>query len=471
MNPIKLMVGGLLIGGLLSCDQAVDEITREEAPQAELYQVSPQEAASVLQELLSEAPVRNTRGVQAHVDNRQVEEVIDLTNLKSTRGATKLHSELAKSFYVVNLKNNQGYAFVSKDKRTFPVFSILDQGHFEMSSLEDEQLQWRIQQMLTGFHQEVDYFNEKWEKANKQFATRANSDDPTENREKTSIEALLKDGWEKFQDAPPKMKTTWRQEVKNPSVLNKEGNKIEPATRAVFEKVPADKVKRFGCTPVAFCQVMYALREYPGFKDLRYTNGERVEWEQMNPYNSTVPATQRFLGWFTANCSPSYTKAGTIVFNTDAKDFLRHLVEDFVESRYDNCIATNFDLDGYGWSESARISHEYFAHPNNTYVIMTAAYSKDWDVINQFNFHYHTFVIDGMTEFHKRQRYGTWFWKHWKTTVRHMYHINAGWGGDCNGYYLYADSRDGFEYNGTNNAINYRSKAAYFIVRPKQDHP
>ena len=30
-----------------------------------------------------------------------------------------------------------------------------------------------------------------------------------------------------------------------------------------------------------------------------------------------------------------------------------------------------------------------------------------------------------------------------------------------------ACSRDGFCYNGANEAVNYRSKASYFVIRPK----
>ena len=60
----------------------------------------------------------------------------------------------------------------------------------------------------------------------------------------------------------------------------------------------------FGCTSVAYGQVMYALRGYPGFKDLKYTNGEPVRWKLMTDSTSENNETQRFLGWITANCQP-----------------------------------------------------------------------------------------------------------------------------------------------------------------------
>lgn len=57
-------------------------------------------------------------------------------------------------------------------------------------------------------------------------------------------------------------------------VLNRDAVKKENLNFATTEN-PSAKRKAFGCTSVAFGQVMYALREYPGFRDLRYTNGEK----------------------------------------------------------------------------------------------------------------------------------------------------------------------------------------------------
>ena len=230
-------------------------------------------------------------------------------------------------------------------------------------------------------------------------------------------------------------------------------------------------MKYFGCTTVAYAQVLYALRNYPGIRDLRYFNQEPVLWDSMKTNTSDCREVQRFMGWFTVNSKPIYTDEGTIIFNTHAKDFLRSIVGDYVHTRYDNCVVKEGDFDGYGWSENSRVVKEYFEHPDNCFVIMTAGTStlgdEISDIFSQFDLRYHTYVIDGIMDFNKRQRYGAWFWKRWKTTVRHVYHINAGWYGKCNGYFLYVDSKDGFCYNGANQAVNYRSKASYFVIRPK----
>ena len=64
-----------------------------------------------------------------------------------------------------------------------------------------------------------------------------------------------------------------------------------------------------------------------------------------------------------------------MIFNTHAKDFLRSIVGAYVHTRYDNCVVKEGDFDGYGWSENKRIVEEYFAHPDNCFVIMTAGAS------------------------------------------------------------------------------------------------
>lgn len=87
---------------------------------------------------------------------------------------------------------------------------------------------------------------------------------------------------------------------------------------------------------------------------------------------------------------------------------------------------------------------------------------------------YHTFVIDGMIEFKKRIKgsgfLGTGMFRKWRDGIRHLYHVNAGWKGSSNGYYLYVQNvNDEFEYTGSNDAMDYRSKTAYLILWSKQD--
>ena len=477
-------VGLLLVLPALVCACGSDEEIRPKVAEASrnevsAFRLSPQEAASAVSDFLSEQPANGVRGAVA-TDDREVEAVVDLEGARRTRGATALTDSVTKNFYFVTLKDGRGYAVVSKDKRTFPVFAVLDDGAFSPDSLNTEYMQYRLQQAQEGQKSEIAYFDRKWEEyLGEQKHTRSQSlGNAATNHEEKTPEQMMADGWIKIREAAPKLNhVKWGQRIRYCGVLSQKGLSVNCEHKRLDSPDFVDThhrkkiVKFFGCTTVAYAQVLYALRNYPGIRDLRYFNQEPVLWDSMKTNTSDCREVQRFMGWITANSKPFYTDDGTIIFNTHAKDFLRSIVGAYVHTRYDNCVVKEGDFDGYGWSEDKRVVEEYFAHPDNCFVIMTAGASTLGDetagILSQFDLRYHTYVIDGIMDFHKRQRYGALFWKHWKTTVRHVYHINAGWYGMCNGYFLYVDSRDGFCYNGANEAVNYRSKASYFVIRPK----
>ena len=469
-------VGLLLVLPALVCACGSDEeirptVTETSRNDVSAFRLSPQEAASAVSDFLSEQPTNGVRGAVA-TDNREVETVVDLEGARRTRGATALTDSVTKNFYFVTLKDGRGYAVVSKDKRTFPVFAVLDDGAFSPDSLNTEYMQYRLQQAQEGQKNEIAQFDSVWNEyeAERRMTRGQSLGNAQTNHERQTPAQMMADGWEKIREVSPKLKhMKWGQYIRNGQngVLSAEGVPEAQADKEVISNVYRTyDGKLFGCTSVAYGLVLYALREYPGFKDLRYTNGEPVRWSKMGTTSDGNHEVQRFLGWITANCKPTKIGDNTLIYNTDAKDFVRRIVGSYIHSRYDNCIVSEGDFDGYGWSENARVSEEYFANPDNCFVIMTAGASSS-GVLSQFDLRYHSYVIDGMVDLHKRQRYGSLFWKRWKTTVRHVYHINAGWYGRCNGYFLYVDSKDGFCYNGANEAINYRSKASYFVIRPK----
>ena len=470
-------VGLLLVLPALVCACGSDEeirptVTETSRNDVSAFRLSPQEAASAVSDFLSEQPANGVRGAAA-TDNREVETVVDLEGSRRTRGATALTDSVTKNFYFVTLKDGRGYAVVSKDKRTFPVFAVLDDGAFSPDSLNTEYMQYRLQQAQEGQKSEIAYFDQKWEEyASGQRKTRSMDKDMVgENTPKVSLSDLVNQGWTKIRETEPKLAhVKWKQKIKPGynGVVCKKGLPLSfLGNYERMKKSISFHTNLFGCTTVAYAQVLYALRKYPGFRDLRYTNGERVRWEEMKDSASEDNnECQRFMGWITANCNPHRVGEGTMIFNVDAKDFIRGILGHHIDSRYDNCVAGNGDFDGYGWTEDKRVAKQFFEHPENCFVIMTAGASVS-GIWNQFDLRYHTYVIDAMAEFTKRESYRQLFWKKWSTTVRRMYHVNAGWGGLNNGYYLYVDSKRGFEYNGEYDCMNYRSKASYFVMYPK----
>lgn len=455
-----------------SDEEILPKVTEAGRNEISTFRLSPQEAASAVSDFLSEQPANGVRGAVVK-DDREVETVVDLEGARRTRGATALTDSVTKNFYFVTLKGGRGYAVVSKDKRTFPVFAVLDEGTFSPDSLNTEYMQYRLQQAQEGQKNEIAYFDRKWEEyVSGQRKTRSlESDKADVNTPKVTLSDLVNQGWTKIREAKPKLShVKWKQIIKHgyAGVIRKNG--LPFSLLGNYSEMRKNKefdADLFGCTTVAYAQVLYALRNYPGFKDLRYTNGERVRWEEMKDSASEEhDECQRFMGWITANCNPHHVGGETMIFNADAKEFIRKILAGYIEYRYDNCVAGQGDFDGYGWTEDKRVAIDYFTHPEKCFVIMTAGASVS-GVLNQVDLRYHTYVIDGMAEFNKRESYRQVFWKKWSTTVRRMYHVNAGWGGFNNGYYLYVDSKRGFEYNGKYNCMNFRSKASYFVMYPK----
>jgi len=433
-----------------------NETTKEKT--ANPFERSPEEAIGAVQEFLSQNSGLRGLGEEA----RSIDRLVRLDQLSGFR-STSEQEDFSSKFYAVQFKDGKGYAVVSKDIRTFPIFAILDSGKADSKSLNTPEMQRQRVNMLEGFNSEVDSFNVATQKHHSEFRS---SKVRASDNEEDAIQDFLEAGWKLTRQTDIRLTAKWGQDVMNPNLF------MNPAGASYADvymnprkiKSSGSKPTLFGCTPVAFGQVMYALRDEKGFRDLKYSSGEPILWDRMEDFSASNDECNRFLGWITMNCSPVVFSQGTMVFNITATKFLRKVVGDNIKSRYDNCIVGDGDFNGYGWAEDKRVAEEFFQYPK-CFVIMTAS-SGAFNYIN-----YHTFVIDGMVEFTKRMKgsgfLGTGLFKKTHNGVRHLYHVNAGWYGASNGYYLYVQSvNNEFGYTGKNRAIDYRSKPAYLIVRP-----
>lgn len=393
---------------------------------------------------------------------RSIDKLVRLDQLSGFR-STSEQEDFSSKFYAVQFKDGKGYAVVSKDIRTFPIFAVLDSGKADSKSLNTPEMQRQRVNMLEGFDSEVNSYNVAAEKSRSEL--RMHTGNPSTNRE-NAIQDFVREGWRLTRQTDIRLTARWGQVVGNPDLyMNRSGASYTDVYVKPYEvKDSGSKPKYFGCTPVAFGQVMYALRDEKGFRDLKYSSGEPILWDRMSDDIQQSRECKRFLGWITMNCSPVVFSQGTMVFNINATKFLRKVVGDNIKSRYDNCIVGDGDFNGYGWSEDKRVAEEFFQYPK-CFVIMTASSGA----LNYVN--YHTFVIDGMVEFTKKMKgsgfLGTGLFKKTHNGVRHLYHVNAGWYGESNGYFLYVQSvNNEFKYTGSNDAMDYRSKVAYLIVRP-----
>lgn len=460
----KLILLSVLSLSLIQCTSSdmgepvleKNETTKEKT--ADPFERSPEEAIGAVQEFLSQNSGLRGLGEEA----RSIDRLVRLDQLSGFR-STSEQEDFSSKFYAVQFKDGKGYAVVSKDIRTFPIFAVLDSGKADSKSLNTPEMQRQRVNMLEGFDSEVNSYNVAAEKSRSEL--RMHTGNPSTNRE-NAIQDFVREGWRLTRQTDIRLTARWGQVVGNPDLyMNRSGASYADVYVKPYEvKDSGSKPKLFGCTPVAFGQVMYALRDEKGFRDLKYSSGEPILWDRMSDDIQQSRECKRFLGWITMNCSPVVFSQGTMVFNINATKFLRKVVGDNIKSRYDNCIVGDGDFNGYGWSEDKRVAEEFFQYPK-CFVIMTASSGA----LNYVN--YHTFVIDGMVEFTKKMKgsgfLGTGLFKKTHNGVRHLYHVNAGWYGESNGYFLYVQSvNNEFKYTGSNDAMDYRSKVAYLIVRP-----
>lgn len=460
----KLILLSVLSLSLIQCTSSnmgepvleKNETTKEKTTNP--FERSPEEAIGAVQEFLSQNSGLRGLGEEA----RSIDRLVRLDQLSGFR-STSEQEDFSSKFYAVQFKDGKGYAVVSKDIRTFPIFAVLDSGKADSKSLNTPEMQRQRVNMLEGFDSEVNSYNVAAEKSRSEL--RMHTGNPSTNRE-NAIQDFVREGWRLTRQTDIRLTARWGQVVGNPDLyMNRSGASYADVYVKPYEvKDSGSKPKLFGCTPVAFGQVMYALRDEKGFRDLKYSSGEPILWDRMSDDIQQSRECKRFLGWITMNCSPVVFSQGTMVFNINATKFLRKVVGDNIKSRYDNCIVGDGDFNGYGWSEDKRVAEEFFQYPK-CFVIMTASSGA----LNYVN--YHTFVIDGMVEFTKKMKgsgfLGTGLFKKTHNGVRHLYHVNAGWYGESNGYFLYVQSvNNEFKYTGSNDAMDYRSKVAYLIVRP-----
>lgn len=441
----------------------------------------------------------------ASLDTREVEGIVTFPKTRANLLPEWLQ-EFNKRFYIVNMKNDKGYAIISKDERAFPFYAILDHGRFNFNSIDSVSTS-----IYQGFirRNKIDIERSDSLYLNKSLfpLTRSSLDDKTFFQ----IKELKKELFRGFgRSSNYLLKTRWTQNVTRPNIyLQKSGatyydvygNTTRSATINTGDG-SIQSTRLFGCTPVAFGQVLYGLRSHKGVKDLCYSNGQPVLWDRME--KGMNPEVERFLGWITMNCSPkvvditflgtSLTKPGVMVHNVDAKNFIKKILGDYLDIQYDNCVIWAGDLNGFtGNNEGKKIAEKFYTTNKECFAIFTGSQKT-------MPSDYHSYVVDRMCEILMKHRgvivtpkeivesftpTQTNIMKEQGLLVietnpnRIIYHepysvtichVNYGWGNKHNGYYYYFNERTdgGLKYEGNegfNN--NFNHNLAYTIITPK----
>ncbi|MBQ7421911.1 MAG: C10 family peptidase [Prevotella sp.] len=315
------------------------------------------------------------------------------SSLNIVKTAPRKGSATEAAYYVFNLENNGGYVIASGDDRTPAVLGYADSGSFDADNLPDNMRAW-----LQGYADQIQWMDDNGVVAAPQVkAPRKTSEGVTELA-KTVIKPMVKTKWN--QGAPYNNLC--------PKGLETSGSEYTPVT---------------GCVATAMAQLMYyykyptaTVAEIPSYKQKYTVNGKDTLVTR-----PSIPAGS-VIDW--DNMQETYTNSTA---STPANDAVAQLML--------YCgIAEEM---GYGHSSGAGISPattmpKYFGYGKCMKQIGRNTYDIDeWENIlynelaNSRPLYYtgastgggHAFILDGYD--------GNGY-----------YHVNWGWGGSSDGYFL-----------------------------------
>ena len=264
----KLILLAILSLTLIQCTSSdlseTVSVKPTKEPATNPFERSPKEAIGAVQELLSQSS--SFRGLNEKA--RTIDRLVRLDQLSGFRSTSELE-DFSRKFYAIQFKDGKGYAIVSRDIRTFPIFAVLDSGKVDSKTFNATEMQRQRANMLEGFDFEVNSYNIAAKKYRSRL--RMQDGDPEQNQE-DAIQNFVRDGWQLTRQTTIRLTANWGQTVIKPDLfMNPAGasyadvyersnyddyvspywEALRKATNAMVT-APSD----FGCTPVAVGQVM-----------------------------------------------------------------------------------------------------------------------------------------------------------------------------------------------------------------------
>ena len=331
---------------------------------------------------LSAAPITREQARQKAVEflknargSKQLAPVQNKTKLSPRRLAPKAQREL---YYVFNRGYNEGYVIVSGDDKTLSVLGYTEEGEFDYNNLPDNMRYW-----LQGYEQQLLYLSEHPESM-----TETPRYAPTHDR----VEPMVKSKW----------------------------NQGDPYNRSC----PTDTDGRrsvTGCVATAMAQILYYNREkmvtetqaqIPAYEKWSHKvkvaaipEGSPIDWDNMADNGGSNDVQRKAVADLMLYCGASvkmdYTSSSSGAQVSDVFQAFKTYFGLGSTLVYHNGLSS--DIDDVEWD---RIVYQDLAAGN---VVLVSGYTADWQG--------HAFVADGYDG------------------NRH-YHINWGWGGSSDGYYL-----------------------------------
>lgn len=129
---------------LVSCSnnnlESIDNLFIKEN-RVKSFKVSPEEAKVELSHFIYQLDSTNSK--TRNLKELEISDVYPIRNGVHTRTITFENTNDTKTnidilLYAINFKNNQGFALVAADKRTSPIFALIDDGSFSIDSLNED---------------------------------------------------------------------------------------------------------------------------------------------------------------------------------------------------------------------------------------------------------------------------------------------------------------------------------------------
>ncbi len=206
-NLLQEPIGDTVIG---------EQIDTKEVNSDDIFRVTPQEAKERIEKFLNDSEFRSISK-----KDRKIEGIYEFSKLRGFRSNSILFQETDASFYIAQFSNKEGYALISKDKRTFPIFAVLDKGVFSAKIFRSKRKVRTLKNLLIGYKKEINDFNKKVNSDNFRSLT-GNTD---------AIKAFLSEGFKITRRTPNRLEVNgpvyWEQKLFNPLLyLDRDGAKF-----------------------------------------------------------------------------------------------------------------------------------------------------------------------------------------------------------------------------------------------------
>ena len=388
---------------LLSCTEEaiVSEVPKTDSEHIDLsendYKVSIEEAEEYLIGFLKHLDDPLTYGSNGGRKIKNVEAIRSNRQIQTYASENDLHVDLDTLMYAINFENGQGFALMAADRRTTPIYAIIDEGEYNYDeAIKNPGFAMFMQNAIVMALEDIKNSNEN--KAEKKIITYSGG-------YTYHIKEKVKH----------RLETRWSQGY--PYNMYCPGN--------ATEKYPA------GCWPIAVAQVVAYYRSI-----------NNVSWEYNNSFGSATMHWNRIIedckkwpdGSLDGENQPQsssevahlirhigiamgadYGKKGTSVWENRGINYLRNYCG----------LSSTTTLNTFNAGICAT-----FLRGRHSIVLMKGAKGSFLGIQTTSG---HAWVIDGYIEAYRQRRSGRGSGRSWEEVT--MFHCNYGWGGIADGYY------------------------------------